>query len=169
MGVVNTKATAITNMDQIFPRVQSSPTITKGSLFCAAGQLAVAATDSSGSVYRFCRIPSSARIHNLEIFSDAISGFTSGTVGLYNPQDSGGNAGAVVSGALFGTGIDFSVAQTEPYDVIFNNLSIANIEKRVWELLGLSADPFIPYDVCIVGTTLSSSSGNLAMRMAYAI
>ncbi len=169
MGVVNTKASAITNADAIYPYVLSAPYLTKGALFCAAGKVATTATDSAGSLYKFIRIPSGARIHNMEIFSDAITGMSSNTVGLYDIQDRSSNQGAAVSAALFATGIDLSVAQTEPYDVIFNNLGISNIEKRVWELLGLSADPFKFYDVTIVSTNGSTAIGNLAMRMAYTI
>ncbi len=105
----------------------------------------------------------------MEIFSDAITGFTSAKVGLYTPQDQSGNAGAVVSDNLFAASVDLSVAQTEPYDVIFNNLGIENIEKRVWELLALSADPQVFYDITIKSVTQSGGAGTLSMRLEYAI
>lgn len=169
MGVVTVKATAISNADQLYPKVLSAPYLTRGNILCAAGTLPVGASDSVGSLYRFCRVPSGARIHNMEIFSDAITGFSSASVGLYAPQDSAGNAGAVVNASLFGSGIDLSVAQTEPYDVIFNNLGISNIEKRVWELLALSADPQVFYDVTIKSVTQTGGAGNLSMRLEFAI
>jgi len=169
MGVANTKSTGITNSDAGFPSVHNNNFLVKGPMYCAAGTAAVVAADASGSVYRFARVPSGCRVHGMRIFSDAISGATSATVGLYNIQDTAGNQGAAVSAALFATGIDLSVAQTEPYDVIFNNLGISNVEKRLWELLGLSADPMIMYDICVVGTTLSSSSGNIAMQIEFTI
>jgi hypothetical protein len=169
MGAVTVKATAISNADQLYPKVSSGAYLTKGSLFSAVGTLEVGASDSAGSVYRFARIPSGARVHSLDIFSDAIAGFTSASVGIYAPQDTSGNDGAAVSASLFGTGIDLSVAQTEPYDVVFNNLGIENMEKRVWELLGLSADPHVMYDVVIQSVTQTGGAGTLSMRLEYAI
>lgn len=169
MGAVTVKSTAIGNADQLYPRVPSPPYLSKGSIFCAAGTLEVGVADSAGSLYRFVRLPSSARIHNMEIFSDAIAGFTSAKVGLYAPQDTSGNAGGLVSDALFGAAIDLSVAQTEPYDVIFNNLGIENMEKRIWELLGLTADPMVSYDVTVKSVTQSGGAGTLSMRLEFTI
>jgi hypothetical protein len=169
MGAVTVKSTVISNADQLYPKIPSGPYLGKGPLYSAVGTLEVGAADSAGSVYRFARIPSGARLHELKIFSDAITGFTSGSVGLYAPQDQSGNAGASVSTALFGSGIDFSVAQTEPYDVIFNNLGIENVEKRVWELLALSSDPQVMYDIVIQSVTQSGGAGTLSMILAYTI
>jgi hypothetical protein len=169
MGAVTVKATAISNADQLSPKISSASYLGKSPVFGAVGTLAVGASDSAGSIYRFCRVPSGSRIHRMDIFSDAISGFSSATVGLYDIQDASGNAGAVVSGSLFASGVDLSVAQTEPYDVLFNNLSIANMEKRVWELLGLTADPFKFYDVSIVSVTQSGAAGNLSMSLEFVI
>lgn len=169
MGAVTVKATAITNADQAYPKVLSSGFLTKGPMFCAAGTLEVGVADSAGSVYRFARIPSGAKIHRMDLFSDAITGFSSASVGLYLPQDSAGTDGASVSAALFGTGLDLTAVQTEPYDVIFNNLDIANIEKRVWEMLGLTSDPFLFYDVVVKSITQSGGAGTLSMRLDYTV
>ncbi len=169
MATANTKATGISNADNSFPSISNSNYLVKGPMYCAAGTVEIAVADSSASVYRFCRVPSGARIHGMRLFSDAISGATSATVGLYDKQDSSGGQGAAVSASLFGSAIDLSVAQTEPYDVIFNNLGIENVEKRIWELLGLSADPMKLYDICVVGTTLSSSAGTVSMQIEYTI
>src|SRR5690349_19912972 len=125
--MADTKATGISNSDNSFPSIANSNYLVKGTMYCAAGTVEIAAADTSGQVYRFCRVPSGARIHGMRIFSDAISGATSATVGLYDKQDSSGGVGAVVSGSLFASGIDLSVQQTEPYDVIFNNLGIENV------------------------------------------
>lgn len=169
MGAVTIKSTAISNADQLYPKLSVPTYLGKGAVFSAVGTVAVGIGDTAGSVYRFCRVPSGARINRMDIFSDAMTGFSSGSVGLYDAQDQSGNAGASVSAALFGNTVDFSVAQTEPYDVIFNNLAITNIEKRLWELLSLTADPFKMYDVVIKSVTQSGASGNLAMRIEFVI
>lgn len=169
MGAVTVKSTAITNADQLFPKVPSASYLGKGTLYSAVGTLEVGASDSAGSVYRLARIPSGARLHELKLLTDAITGFTSASVGIYAPQDQSGNAGAVVSSTLFGSGIDVSVQQTEPYDVIFNNLGIENVEKRVWELVGLTRDPQVFYDLAVVSVTQSGGAGTLSMIVAYTI
>lgn len=169
MGAVTVKSTAISNADQLYPKVPVGSYLGKGELFSAAGTLEVGSNDSAGSLYKFARIPSGARLHELKIFSDAITGFSSAKVGLYNIQDTSGNDGAVASDNLFGSGIDLSVAQTEPYDVIFNNLGIENVEKRIWELLGLSSDPQVMYDITIKSVTQTGGAGTLSMIVAYTI
>ena len=167
--MADTKSTAVTNCDSQYPEKLNSPWLTKGTLYTGLGVVAIATGDANGQVYRMCRIPSGALITSMKLFSDAIAGATSAAVGIYAAQGTSGQVGAVVSGSLFASGINLTVAQTEPYDVLFNNLAIKNIEKRVWELAALSADPMTSYDICIVGTTLSSSSGNVALMIEYTI
>ena len=169
MGVVTVKSTAISNADQLYPRLPVAPYLSKGAVNAAVGVAAVGAADSAGSIYLLCRVPSGCRIHSMKIVNTAMSGFTSGQIGVYKTEDQSGNAGAVVSAALFGTGIDFSVAQTEPYDVLFNNLSVANAEQRVWESLGLSSDPQIMYDIAVTSVTQSGAAGTINMRLDFVI
>ncbi len=169
MGVANTKALAISNADQLYPKVLSASYLGKCAVYTAVGKVLVDAADSTGSVYRFARIPSGARIQRIDIFSEALSGLTAADVGVYNPQNEVGGDGAVVNDNLFADSVDLSVAQSEPYDVIFNNLGISNMEKRVWELLGLLKDPNVQYDLCITADTISSSAGYLAVRVEFVV
>lgn len=171
MGVVTVKSTYITNADTTPSPKLTSTYLGKGEVYSSIGTLAVGAADSAGSLYRFVRVPSGARINAIKIFSDAITGFTSAKVGLYNTQDSSGNAGAVAVDNLFASGVDLSVAQTEPYDVVFNNIGIANLEKRIWEYsaMSLTADPFLFYDVVIKSVTQSGGAGNLSLLCEYVV
>ncbi len=169
MGAVTVKSTAISNADQLFPRLPVPTYLGNGDMLVATGVATVGVGDTAGSIYRLCRVSSGSRIHEMKITNTAMAGCTSCQVGVYRTADQSGNAGASVSAALFGTGIDLSVAQTEPYDVIFNNLGIENVEKRVWELLGLTSDPQVLYDVTIKSVTQSGAVGTLSMILAYAI
>lgn len=165
MAVVNTKSNLITNADHV-PVVLSDPHLGGGAVRSAVATIEIAAADDNGSVYRMIRISSGCRVNGLKVFCDAIVGGTSFTLGLY---DTAGAGGAVVSGALFATAFDLSSAITSGTDVLFQNLGVEKIEKRVWELLGLSADPFKQYDICFVGTVVGSGAGTVSLMASFAI
>jgi hypothetical protein len=50
-----------------------------------------------------------------------------------------------------------------------NVLSAANAEKRIWEALGLTADPKIMYDVCTTLTAAADAAGTLFLDCDYVI
>jgi hypothetical protein len=165
MGVVNTKSTAITNADAS-SRVPNSPYIERGLLQSSVAKVNIAAADSNTSTYRLMRLSSSMRLHSLKLLFDAITGGTSFKLGLY---DTAANGGAAVSSALFGNAIDLSGGNVQGQEVLNQNNSIANMEKRIWELLGLSADSFKDYDLVLTATTIGTSGGNVAALATYVI
>ncbi len=158
MGVVNTKSTFITNADAS-PMVPTSDYISGARLESMIAMVPIAAADADGSVYRLVRVKSGMRMHSIKLLFDAITGGTSFTVGLY---DTAANGGAAVSAALFATAFDMSAGSSTGTEVLNQANSIANAEKRIWELLALAADPFKDYDLCLVGTTVGSGAGNVA-------
>lgn len=165
MAVVNTKSTIITNADAA-SRVPVQPFLEGGHLSVACAANAIAAADDNGSVYRYIRLKSGARMHSIKMLFDAITGGTSFTLGLY---DTAANGGAAVSAALFATALDLSAGSTTGVEVLNQNNSVGNAEKRLWELLGLAADPFKDYDLCLVGTTVGSGAGNVICLASYVI
>lgn len=167
MAVANTKSTAITNADATQPRVQTQSWIQKAEVFATVATVEVAAADDDASVYRMVRVPSSARIHSIEIVSDAITGGTAYDVGVY--KVAGDAAGAVVDADLFADGLDLSAGNTVPVDITFAARDIADIEKRLWELLGLSADPHKEYDICLTADTVGTGAGTISLRVEYVI
>ena len=44
---------------------------------------------------------------------------------------------------------------------------VAKIEKRVWELLGLSADPQLDYDLALTGDTVGTAAGSVSLRVRF--
>ena len=166
MAVANTKSTAISNADESQPRVQSQSWIERGQLIVAVGTLEVAAADDNNSVYRLARVPSGARIHRIELLTDAITGGTDYNLGLYKTAI---NGGAVVDDNLFGDALDLSSGNTVPVEVTFDQLDKADIEKRVWTLLGLSADPHTEYDLALIGITAGTGAGTISLRLEYVL
>lgn len=163
MTVVNTKSTIVTKADanRIVPAYLSG-----GLMYAAAAAVEVAAADDDGSVYRMFRVHSSWRIVSLELFNDAITGGTTYDLGLCETQ---ANGGAIVSGQqeLFGSDISMATARTAPLDVTYEALDVAKVEKRLWELLGLTADPGKEYDIAWIASTVGTAGGTISMRMRW--
>lgn len=163
MAVANTKSTLITNADATPPTI--SPTyLSGGRLREAVGTVETAAADDDGSVYRFVRLPSHARVSEITILHDSITAGTVYDVGLYRTAEDGG---AVVDADCFATNVDISTGTAVGTHVTFEALDIANIEKRLWEVAAASTDPQIMYDLCLTGDTVGSAAGTISVRVRY--
>lgn len=165
MATANTKSTAVSNRDAS-PRVPSPAHLVRGPLFEAVGTVEVAAADDNGSVYRMARLRSSDRVSQLTVFNDLITGGSGFDLGLYRTADDGGG---VVDADLFGSGLDLTVASVAGADYTFESAAtdIGKIEKRLWELLGLSADPQVDYDIAFTGVTVGSAAGTVSLRVRF--
>lgn len=165
MAVVNTKSNGITNADAT-PMVRSARALVGAPLLSMVATLAVAAGDDDTSVYRFCRLPSNAVIMKIDLFNDAITAGTDYNLGLYQTA---ANGGADADENLFGDAIDLSSARVAPLDATHEILDINKAEKRVWELLGLSADSGREYDLCLTGVTVGTSAGDITVKVYYTV
>lgn len=167
MAVVNTKATAITNADAL-PVDKTSPHLTHGRLREAVGTVEAAAGDSIGSTLRMARVPSWARISDIGLLNDALGLNVTGDIGLYRTAADGG---AVVDADLFASLVDLNTArQGAPADVTTEATAtnIDKIEKRLWELLGLTEDPKIMYDVVVtIAGAAVVSAGTVSLKVRY--
>jgi len=166
MATVNTTATAITNADAQ-PKSFTPANVAGAYLREAVGTVEVAAADDDGSTYRFARIRSSARMSSISVFNDAITGGTSYDVGLYRTAKDGG---AVVSAALFASALDLSSASAVAGTEALTEATVTNIdkiEKPIWQLLGLSADPMIDYDLTLTANTVGTAAGTISVRARY--
>lgn len=165
MAVVNTKATAISNADAT-PVVITNRILVRGPVFTACGTVEVAAGDDDGSVFRFVRVPSNARILSIVRFNDAITAGTAYEIGLHQTA---ANGGAAADADLFATTVDLSAASVVGVEQRFEAADIINIEKRVWELLGLTADSQRDYDLTFTGTTVGTAAGTISVEVRYTV
>lgn len=166
MAIVNTKSTAIGNRDAA-PMVLTPAHLVRGVAYQAVGTVEKAGSDSNASVYRVARLRSSDRVSTVHVLNDAITGGTSYDVGLYKTADAGG---AVVDADLFASAIDLSSASASAgVDVTYEATptNIDKVEKRLWELLGLSADPQVEYDLALTANTAGAGAGTISVRVAY--
>jgi hypothetical protein len=164
MAVANTKATLITNADAVPPTLSNSHM--NGLVHNTAGTVETLAADDAASVYRLCRVPSNARITSIQLASDAITGASASDVGLYKTARDGG---AVVDADFFTNDRDISSATAFTEVVLLATATdISKCEMRLWELLGLSADPQIDYDIAVTVNDVTAA-GTISMKVSYVI
>lgn len=138
---------------------------------CPTGQF-----DGLGSQYRFCKIPSGARVLDVQVQNDAVDsiGFPSSyKCGVYYSQNSGGGVVVTGSDGIFFSSVSMSTARGT-WESVYSPAraalapSVPNLEMRVFELLSMPTNPSAVYD--LVMTTVSAvhnSGGNVALRIIY--
>lgn len=162
MAIVNAKTFSITNLDAQ-PILRANPWVHGGNSKQFAGTVEAASGDSIDSVYRFFRVGSWMRPVSLMLFCDAI---TSGAAdcGLHRTAADGG---AVVNRSLFATAQSIAAAITLGTNIRFEADDVANVEKRIWEMLGLTADPNLEYDVTLMLTAATTAAGTLSLQGGF--
>lgn len=164
MAVVNTKSNYITNADAT-PKVATDNYIAKGVVYETVGTVEAAAADDNDSIYRMVRVPSSCRVTSVLVASDAVTGSSDVNVGVWQTA---ANGGAVVSENIFADAVDLSSAVAFTENLLETTATdIVKVEKRLWELLGLSADPYRDYDICLKAVAAASAAGTYAMKVKF--
>lgn len=166
MAVVNTKSTVITNRDS--SPVKNSPTyLTGGALREAVGTVEVANGDGIGSTLRMFEVKSNWRMTDLLLLCDAVTS-AAGDIGLYRTAADGG---AVVDVDFFASAVSLATAIVNPSQVLYEAAAgpanVANVEKQIWEMLGLSSDPGYAYDVVITLTAAATAAGTVSLKGRY--
>lgn len=151
MAVSDSNSQAITNRDAV-PSVINSPHLAGGALMRKTGGTVVTeADDSATSIFRFGQIPSNASVQ--QVLLSAADATTAGviSVGLHRTPDDGG---AAVDADLFGT-VDLSGGPFNNSDITFESgeYTYAEADKPLWEVLGLTSDPSLVYDLTATVTT----------------
>jgi hypothetical protein len=162
MAVNAYKTNAVANLDAT-PILRTNPWVHGGNSKQFAGTVEAVNGDSIGSTYRFFRIGSWMRPINLTLFCDAVA-TGAGDLGLYRAAVDGG---AVVSASLFASAQSIATAITAGANIRFEQDDIANVEKRIWELLGLTADPNLEYDVTLTLTAAATGGGTISLQGAF--
>lgn len=166
MAVANTKSTAITNLDAT-PAVKNPLYLMGGVLREARGTVEIAAADCANSVYRLVRVHSSWLISEIKRFNDAITSGTDYDVGLYETAE---NGGAVKNVNCFADAISLASASLTGTQDMFEagaDEGVEDLEKRVWEYAGDTADPGKFYDLAYTGVTPGSGAGTLSVIVRY--
>lgn len=152
-AVVAVKSTPLTNADNT-PVVLNRANVARSRILHNRGICTAANGDSIASTFRFCRIKSNDMVKAVIIDNATWGAACTMDIGLYQTPN---NGGAVVDADFFASAVDMNAAN-RALDVTRESgvITVANMEKRVWELLGLTADPQREYDV--TGTLVAAAA-----------
>ena len=147
------------------PRVANDPWTNAVLKTTGLGLLEVSTAEDAADELRFCRIKSNAVVRQVNLYCDAVTSAGAMDIGLYQTDDNGGAvvdadffaSAQVVTSALAGTNV---AHESGVY-------GIEDLEKPVWEALGLSADPQIDYDVVGTITTDMGGAGTIGVEVVY--
>lgn len=170
MAVVTTKSAAVTNADAA-TQTNNSQKIAGGRLREDVGTLEAVSGDSIGSVYRLARIKSGSRISRVLLTCDAIT-TCAGDIGVYDVTSV--NSGAVIDADFFASARSLAVAidhadvthEADPADA-GAGYGFADVEKPLWQALGLTADPNKLYDIALTLTAAAGSAGTVSLKVQY--
>jgi hypothetical protein len=168
MAVVALKSTAVTNANAL-PRVQNSRGLADGEVVRAVNAMStITSGDSVGSTYRVGKIKSSDFMDRIRVTTTADMGTTTAAdLGLYDLLTHP-NGGTVVDVDFFASAVSFNGGAIDS-DITDEAAAagglIANGEKRVWEMLGLSSDPGKEYDVAWTLTGACDGTGSVRTRV----
>lgn len=158
MAVANTKSAMVTARDA----TPNTLTTYGGIVKTVGGTIATLAADDDGSVYRMCRLSSSARILAIRTTNGTVTGGTDYDFGAYQTA---ANGGAVVDKDALVDGADLSTARLTPTTLPFQ--AGASYGKYLWEILGLSSDPLREYDLCWTANTVGSGATDITTYVEY--
>jgi hypothetical protein len=165
MAVVNTKSTAIQNAEN--PLQVLNPLYKDGgTLHSKVETVEVANGDSAASVFRFFRVHSGWRVDELYLDSDDIGTTSTIDIGLY---DTTANGAAVVDADFFASAVVTNAGAVAHSHVTRESgvIDIANKHKRIWEQLGLTADPNKYYDLCATLVGAADGAGTITLSLKY--
>lgn len=171
MAVVAYSSTSITNSDTT-PQTNNKNIISRGRAYEDVCTKELASGDSIGSTIRCARIRSSDRISRLLLSCDAIT-TCAADIGIYDVTSV--NSGAVIDVDFFASAQSLAAALVNS-DVTHEadaadagaGFGLADVEKPIWQALGLTADPGKWYDVVITLTAAAGSAGTVALKTQYA-
>lgn len=162
MAEVELKSTVVTNRDAT-PAVLSDPRLSGAELIEVAGHVQSNSDDSDDSEYLLVYVPSSARISQVLLSHDDSGTTGAANVGVFNAD------GTVKDEDLFASALDINSAAQSNLDVTHESgeYGIEDTEKRLWEVLGESEDPYVDYIVGVKLTAAVTAATDIAAKVRY--
>jgi len=179
MAVVNTLSALMANIEAT-PPVLNNPYQSFGPPITQVAYVTSTATDAATSNYRFFRLFSNCCVDSLQIMNESLGAACTGTFGIMNPDigpvyagtNSGNAANVANSYKIF---VNTAIALTahanwteELYpSTAAGSPATANVGLRLWELLGLTVDPFVQFDVVCQLAVAASNAANIGCKVTY--
>lgn len=166
MAVVTTKSGPITDRDST-PSVLADSGIAKGRLMVATGTVAVGNGDSIASKLIFASVPSNAFVKEVLLSCDGGGTVGAADIGVYQTT---ANGSAVVAADFFASAQSI-VSALKNSDVTHESgvYGIEDVEKPLWEALGLSADSQRDYDIVATLTAATDAASDVSLHVVYAV
>lgn len=165
MAVVTLKSSAVTDRDAS-PRELADAAISRGDIKEFVGAVTANNDDSVGSVYIMGSIPSNARVSQVLLSCDGAATTGAADIGLYQTT---ANGGAVVDADVFASAQALTSTLSNS-DVTHESgvYGIEDSELYLWEVLGLSTDPNIHYDVALTLTAALDAADDVVLKVRWA-
>lgn len=166
MAVVTVKSARISGRDST-PPVRGGLTLGPRRLYDDVATVEVTNGDSIASKFVLATVPSHASMRELLVYCDAITS-AAADFGVYRTTQDGG---AVVDADAFGSAVSLATAITTGTNILHESgvLDISEIEQPLWQILGLTADPGVDYDIVATLTAAATASGTLTVAVKYAL
>lgn len=163
MATEEVKSTPVTNADA---GTFNNSAVSYGGLRQSVGTVEANAAGDTGSTYRMFRIPSNASGISMILACDDLGTTATLDVGLYDIE-----GGAVVDADFFASAVNANAAAVPPTHVEHESgvYGIEDIEKPLWEALGLSADSHKEYDVVVTSVGDIDQSGTISLKGQWTI
>lgn len=168
MTVDALKSEAITNAIAT-PRVLTDAHLAGGILRESVGSItAPTAAAEATSKYFFCRVPSNARISQVLWSSPDFTTAGAVNVGIWQTPE---NGGAVVDADLFAAALALQSGPYQNLDITYQSTeyTVAESEKMLWEVLGLTTDPKRDYDVVAQVSTAFDGGKPMCLKVRYVV
>lgn len=162
--MANVNSTLISNRTAT-PRVANESWNNAPMKSTGVGLLEVSTNEDAGNILRFVSIRSNAVVREVNLYCDAVSTAGAMDVGIYRTTDDGG---AVVDADFFASAQVVTTALTRSNVAHESGVyNIDDLDKPLWEALGLTEDPGVWYDVAGTVTTDMGGAGTLGVDVVY--
>lgn len=159
-------STSLISNSAATPRVKNDPWNNAVLKSTGVGLLEVSTSEDTGNVLRFVKVRSNAVVRQVNLYCDAVSTSGAMDVGVYRTADDGG---AVVDADFFASAQVVTAALIVGTNIAHESAvyGIEDLDKPLWEALGLTEDPSVWYDVAGTITTDMGGAGTLGLEVLY--
>ncbi len=163
--MANVSTTIISNRTAT-PRVFNDPWNNAVLKSTGVGLLEVSTSEDVGNILRFVQVRSNAVIRNVVLYCDAVATGGAMDVGIYRTADDGS---AVVDADFFASAQVVTAALIVGTNIAHESAvyGIEDLDKPLWEALGLTEDPNVWYDVAGTITTDMGGAGTIGIEVRY--
>lgn len=174
--MANNDSTIVTNLEAT-PSVAADVAELYGKQRSLVETFEVAAADNDGDTYTFFPVSLDARVDDLQIVNDAITGGTDYDFGFYKITD--GDLGAAIDADILMDGQTMASARSVWTSVLFLGTSAMDqgaVGQKVWEILGYASIDAAReanqtnqvYFVC-TANTVGTATGTLSAKLTITV